>query len=287
MAEVTANSNKTEGTNFDDVIHGRDDGIKNGGRIGDGNVIEAGLGDDVVLGGAENEKIWGEEGDDTLFGKGGHDYIDGGRGNDVMVGGSGNDIITGGSGEDTAVYTGNFADYTIEDYDSGWRSRYLGVVDNRPSSPDGHDYVHKQTVEFCVFKDGALNIETREFKEGSYEDTMGNRTPFYVDKYSTVETLTNKTWMGKPVFRKIVYLGDLSKYANNINKWHNIDFGLDDIMDEQTDVKWCGIIPYSFNWGKSNQLRYNITKNNLSFIISTNLKTVFKNVKIMVEYTKK
>jgi len=287
--EINVNDAKTDGTEKADVIHGRDDGIKNGNHIGDGDKIYAGHGDDVVLGDAENDFIDGGNGDDTILGDAGHDELRGGNGDDVMVGGAGNDIIRGGNGNDTAVYTGKFADYTLEHYDNGWKKSFLGVVDNRQSSPDGHDYVQKNSVEYLVFKDGAYNIATTEFKEGSYEDTLGNRTPFYVDKYSTVETLTNKTFMGKPVFRKIIELGDLRRYASNKNKWHTIPFGIED-MDEQTDVKWCGHTPMTCILSHNAQARWRFDKNAITIVISTNAWSAYFGghpVKIMVEYTKK
>ena len=49
----------------------------------------------------------------SLFGDGGADALRGGAGNDILMGGAGEDSIDGGSGYDAALFTGAFADYTI------------------------------------------------------------------------------------------------------------------------------------------------------------------------------
>lgn len=63
--------------------------------------IDAGFGDDVVLGG---------RGDDTLFGGGGNDYVSGGGGADEAWGLGGNDWVIGGPGADT-LYGNTGDDY--------------------------------------------------------------------------------------------------------------------------------------------------------------------------------
>lgn len=91
------------------------------GRTGhiDGTVY-GGIGDDTILGGAENNKFYGtpgassgQDGDHTLFGYGGDDSLFGGRGNDTIDGGDGNDLLSpdygentvnGGIGKDTVSY---------------------------------------------------------------------------------------------------------------------------------------------------------------------------------------
>lgn len=58
--------------------------------------VNAGDGNDIVLGGGGN---------DTLNGESGNDLIYGGGGNDKMDGGSGNDLIFGQAGDDTMIFT--------------------------------------------------------------------------------------------------------------------------------------------------------------------------------------
>ncbi len=71
-----------------------------------GDLIHAGLGNDLVFGLGDNDKIWGEAGDDTLFGMDGYDDLRGGQGNDLLDGGGGGDQLDGGDGNDTLIASG-------------------------------------------------------------------------------------------------------------------------------------------------------------------------------------
>ena len=57
--------------------------------------------DDVIQGGAGNDRLYGFTGDDVLEGGDGNDELYGGEGNDVLIGGAGNDVLEGGAGSDT------------------------------------------------------------------------------------------------------------------------------------------------------------------------------------------
>jgi len=67
--------------------------------------VEAGAGDDVVLGGAGDDVILGGPGEDSLFGRGGNDHLEGGLGADVIYGGEGFDTVVGTDRADTVVGT--------------------------------------------------------------------------------------------------------------------------------------------------------------------------------------
>lgn len=54
--------------------------------------IITGNGDDAITGNADKNRIQAGEGDDTLIGLGGDDELNGGRGNDVLDGGTGSDL---------------------------------------------------------------------------------------------------------------------------------------------------------------------------------------------------
>ncbi|MBM3582728.1 MAG: hypothetical protein FJX37_12285, partial [Alphaproteobacteria bacterium] len=91
------------------------------GRSGQ-DTINAGAGDDTVIGGegvdfidggAGNDTLVGSQGADTILGGDGDDNIQGGQGDDILIGGAGNDRIDGGLGLDTAVFEGNYRDYTV------------------------------------------------------------------------------------------------------------------------------------------------------------------------------
>jgi len=72
------------------------------GGIGNDTVL-GGAGDDLVFGGDDNDKLSGAAGDDDLLGGNGNDVVDGGAGADELSGGNGNDTVTGGTGDDIGL----------------------------------------------------------------------------------------------------------------------------------------------------------------------------------------
>jgi Ca2+-binding RTX toxin-like protein len=64
-------------------------------QSGDAYYFNAGLGNDRVTGGRD---------DDFLVGGAGNDRLDGGRGDDSFIGGGGNDVLTGGTGDDAFIF---------------------------------------------------------------------------------------------------------------------------------------------------------------------------------------
>jgi hypothetical protein len=80
--------------------------------------------DEVIYGGAGNDRLFGRGGDDQIFGKEGNDFIWGNRGDDLLRGGLGNDIVKGDTlldrGTDTFVLatgegTDTIVDFTIDE----------------------------------------------------------------------------------------------------------------------------------------------------------------------------
>lgn len=81
-------------------------------------------GDDIIFGGAGNDRIGGKGGNDTLFGEEGNDRIWGDDGDDILYGGLGNDILTGddfsgGQGSDIFVLAAGEGTDTITDFEVG------------------------------------------------------------------------------------------------------------------------------------------------------------------------
>lgn len=130
------------GTTLFDVIIG----------IGDGNVIDTGAGDDILLGGAGDDTLSGGTGNDLLLGLGGNNSLSGNAGNDTITGGgiayindgsssvltvtadtSGTDTITGGEGADRFVLGGNTSAEAGSDliihYDEAGNSDYALIQD--------------------------------------------------------------------------------------------------------------------------------------------------------------
>ena len=64
--------------------------------------VRGGDGDDILIGGADDEHLVGGDGDDVLIGGGGHDVLEGGAGDDWIVLAS-EALASGGSGADTFV----------------------------------------------------------------------------------------------------------------------------------------------------------------------------------------
>ena len=122
--------------------------------------IDGGGGSDVIRG-PFGVQYW-DFSQTTLIGNieidagGDNDQITGSTGNDRIIGGAGNDVLNGGLGTDTAVYTGNFAAYTITNLGSG-QLRVATTV-----AADGTDTIR--------------NFEILEFANGTFSN--GVFTPF-------------------------------------------------------------------------------------------------------------
>ena len=98
------------------------------------------------------DDIFGTDGDDNLIGNNLDNYIDGGYdGNDTLTGLEGDDILIGDSGIDTAVYRGNMADYTIEEYadEDAWEIFWVVTDNNTADGDDGMDTLY--SIEFLQF----------------------------------------------------------------------------------------------------------------------------------------
>ena len=91
-----ANNTPTDG---DDVLYGTPNG----------DTLDAGAGNDIVLGLAGNDTILGGDGNDLIHGGDGDDVLEGNAGNDVIYGGWGADQLTGGTGNDQ-LYGGSEAE---------------------------------------------------------------------------------------------------------------------------------------------------------------------------------
>jgi len=99
-----------------------------------------------VQGGSGNDALVGDGQANELRGLGGNDNLAGGAGNDVLDGGAGDDMLDGGAGQDRALFSGNYAQYSI-------------VVSGRTATlvgPDGTDVV--SNVETFVFNDRTAAI---------------------------------------------------------------------------------------------------------------------------------
>ncbi|MHC2214746.1 calcium-binding protein [Rhizobium leguminosarum] len=122
-------------------------------ELGDRGAFVTGYvsGVDVKTGGGSDE-FTGTDGNDIFDGSGGNDIIVGKAGNDKLTGGGGDDTINGGDGIDTAIFSGNFANYSFA----------LNNGDHiLTSAAEGADTL--TDVEFARFADGVYDFATEKF----------------------------------------------------------------------------------------------------------------------------
>jgi len=108
-------------------------------------VIDAGSGNDIVLGGA------------------GNDAIDGGSGDDRIEGGAGDDILTGGSGHDAFIFAVGFGKDTVTDFRTSGSSAdvlefSIGVFANFEAAMDVAEQIGADTV-FSIDADTTLTLK--------------------------------------------------------------------------------------------------------------------------------
>ncbi|MEL6979362.1 MAG: cadherin domain-containing protein [Pseudomonadota bacterium] len=148
----TAGDDIVANTNVADVIN-----------TGDGNDhVSAGDGDDVIDGGAGDDNIDANLGNDSIVGGAGNDTIYGGDGDDTITGGAGDDTIDGGDGTgDIAIFSGNWADYTISADDG---SAGLFTVSHNSGADGADTIVGIETLRFA-------DLDATVFVGGSGADT--------------------------------------------------------------------------------------------------------------------
>ncbi len=122
----------------------------------DGDVIQAGDGDDTVLAGQGDDSVHGGTGADSLLGEAGDDQIYGGSGDDTLAGGAGRDYAEGGSGNDSLA--GGLDDDTL----------FGGLGNDRLDGGDGDDWLNGGEEDDAVF--GGRGNDTLTGQSGS--DTL-------------------------------------------------------------------------------------------------------------------
>ncbi|WP_272872321.1 hypothetical protein [Caulobacter vibrioides] len=114
-----------------------------GDRYTTGIILDAGEGDDYVVGSGGNDGLRGGYGNDTLIG---------GLGNDVLTGAEGDDFMDGGAGEDAVQLDGDSTEYS-------WSIGADGVVTIRDLRTSGYDGVDTlKNVEILRFADKYLTL---------------------------------------------------------------------------------------------------------------------------------
>ena len=103
------------------------------GAIGRTNVIEAGLGNDYVVGGDQIDILIGDGGADELHGGAATDLLAGGDGNDLLDGGLGDDLLMGDAGNDS-YRIDSAGDFVIENADEGTDTVFAAIAYTLPDN---------------------------------------------------------------------------------------------------------------------------------------------------------
>ncbi|MBY5709345.1 metal-binding protein [Rhizobium leguminosarum] len=134
------------------------------------------FGIDVKTGSGDDE-FTGTDGNDIFDGSGGNDILNGNAGNDKLTGGAGDDTINGGDGIDTAIFSGNFANYSFA----------LNNGDHiLTSAGEGTDTL--TDVELARFADGVYDFATDTFTP------KGNAAPTNIQLSKTALSEDTPIW---------------------------------------------------------------------------------------------
>ncbi|WP_184467388.1 cadherin domain-containing protein [Rhizobium esperanzae] len=132
---------------------------------------------DVKTGGGDDE-FFGTDGNDIFDGNGGNDILNGNAGNDKLTGSAGNDAINGGAGIDTAIFSGNFANYSFA----------MNNGDHiLTSAAEGTDTL--TDVEFARFADGVY-----DFAQGTFKPNSSNSAPTNIQLSKTALSEDTPIW---------------------------------------------------------------------------------------------
>ena len=95
------------GSEFGDALLGGNGNDIIDGRGGDDGLLSGDDGDDAIRGGAGNDRLIGNAGNDSLLGSEGNDSLIGGSNDDLLLGEAGDDQVRGNGGFDTVTGAGN------------------------------------------------------------------------------------------------------------------------------------------------------------------------------------
>ena len=107
--------------------------------------------------------------------------------------------------------------------------------------------------------------------------------------YSTSDVDTGKKWIdGKPIYRRVVNLWDLSSYASNSGITHSEPLGLDNpdtLLSTDVSLNWYSDM-YTYRESDTSEIFYFVTKDEFFMKVNLYHASKFSNVVIIVEYTK-
>lgn len=156
---------------------------------------------------------------DTLLGTNGHDIMKGYAGDDVITGLGGNDTLDGGAGSDTAVFIGNFADYTIV---TG--AGNITTITDTMAGRDGVDSV--VNIEFYKFADQTVaagvtaidwktDVSSLELVAGIYQFFTG-KAPTAAGFQYLISSTDNNADLNDPFYTAFNTENRYINFANNL-----------------------------------------------------------------------
>ncbi|MGB0697426.1 MAG: calcium-binding protein [Rhodospirillaceae bacterium] len=101
------------GSDLIDAVIALDNDTAGPAGVGNQILVELGGGNDVYIGGSENDNVDLGDGDDEAYGNDGNDLIKGGAGNDLIGSGLGQNTIDGGADTDILYLEGLRSSYTF------------------------------------------------------------------------------------------------------------------------------------------------------------------------------
>ncbi len=178
-------SDKIYGGEGDDLIFG-----DSGAADGASDIIEGGIGNDVIDGDGGNDTIDGGIDNDVIYGGAGDDVIDGGAGNDSLYGDAGvfayksdyknnfgGDQIT--FGENTGLLDSIFKDLELNSAETGNDKIYTGPGMDFVDGQGGNDHIivslmggSETGYANVTDSDGNLNNDTLTIEGTEYNDTL-------------------------------------------------------------------------------------------------------------------
>lgn len=178
-------SDKIYGGEGDDLIFG-----DSGAADGASDIIEGGIGNDVIDGDGGNDTIDGGIDNDVIYGGAGDDVIDGGAGNDSLYGDAGvfayksdkknsfgGDQIT--FGENTGLLDSIFKDLELNSAETGNDKIYTGPGMDFVDGQGGNDHIivslmggSETGYANVIDSDGNLNNDTLTIEATEYNDTL-------------------------------------------------------------------------------------------------------------------
>ena len=188
---------------------------------------------DILNAGNGNDEIHGKKGDDIINGDSGDDRLFGGDGNDILNGGTGNDELYGEEGNDTYVFSKEWGQDIVKDYDGFNNIEFIDniSIDDLVFDKNGSDLVISDkelkntiTIKDVMNENGTLNNSVEKFIFNRKKD--GKKETF---NYLTSSQILD--YLIKPTNESDKLVG-YNEHSYNINALDGNDTIITNIKDD-------------------------------------------------------